>query len=180
MGATTTLVTVQEFLQLPEPQGQRMELIGGEVVTMGHGGYPHEIVKSNLIEILAVWLAQNRIGKVFSETMFQLDDYNSPIPDVSVLLPGRIIPGSTGLLKGAPEIAIEVVSSETAVHLENKIKLYLANGSKSIWVVFPEQRTVRVYSTDGRSIMFAHNQTLEDPSVLPGFSVPVSAIFEGI
>ena len=27
MGATTTLVTVREFLQLPEPEGERMELI---------------------------------------------------------------------------------------------------------------------------------------------------------
>jgi Uma2 family endonuclease len=180
MGATTTLVTVREFLQMPVPQGQRMELIGGEVVTMGCGHIPHELVKSNLIEILAGWLAQNRIVKLFSETMFQLDDYNSPIPDVSVLLPARIVPGSTGLFQGAPEIAIEVVSSETAIHLENKIELYLAHGSKSVWVVFPEQRTVRIFSADGQARIFLQNQTLEDPNVLPGFSTPVSAIFEGI
>jgi hypothetical protein len=49
MGATTTLVTVREFLELPEPEGQRMELIGGEVVTMGQGGMPHEVTKSNII-----------------------------------------------------------------------------------------------------------------------------------
>jgi len=49
MGATTTLVTVQEFVQLAEPDGQRMELMGGEVVTMGRGKIPHEIVKSNVL-----------------------------------------------------------------------------------------------------------------------------------
>jgi Uma2 family endonuclease len=180
MGATTTMVTVREFLQMAEPDGQRMELIGGEVVTMSYGGYPHEIAKSNLIEILAVWLVANRIGKLCSETMFRLDDHNSPIPDVSVVSLGRVKPGSMGHLQGAPDIAIEVVSSETAAMLEKKIDLYLAQGSKSVWVVFPQYRVVRIFGPDGLSRKFQQHQTLEDPSALPGFSTPVSAIFEGI
>src|SRR5690349_13021542 len=100
MGATTTLVTVQEFLQLPEPGGQRTELIGGEIVTIARGGIAHEFVKSNVIQILAAWLAQNPIGRLLSETMYQLDEHTSPIPDVSVLFPGRIAPGSTGSIQG--------------------------------------------------------------------------------
>jgi Uma2 family endonuclease len=180
MGATTTLVTVQEFLQLPEPDGQRIELMGGEVVTMGRGGAPHEIVKKNLNRILTVWLAQHSAGEVFNETMYQLDDHNSLVPDLSVLFPGRIPPGSTALIQGAPEIAVEVVSSETAARLENKIKLYLTHGSKSVWVVIPEPRIVRIHNAGRQSIRFDQNETLEDPSVLPGFQAPVSAIFAGI
>ncbi len=179
MGTTTTLVTVQEFLALPEIEGQRMELIGGEVVTMGRGGYPHEITKSNLLQILAVWLSQNRIGKVMCETAFQVDDHNCPIPDVSVVSPNRVVPGSTGMFQGAPDLAIEVVSSETAARLEEKIELYLAHGSKSVWVVFPETRIVRVFDVDGQSKKFEPGQRLEDPA-WPGFQAPVSAIFEGI
>lgn len=124
MGASTTMMTVREFLQLPEPEGERMELIGGEVVTLSHGGYPHE--------------------------------------------------------KGAPLIAIEVVSSETAATLERKIDLYLARGSKSVWAVFPQDRVVRIFEASGLSRKFEEHQTLEDPIPLPGFSTPVSAIFEGI
>jgi Uma2 family endonuclease len=180
MGATTTLVTVREFLQLPEPEGERMELIGGEVVTMGYGKAPHEIVKKNLVRILVVWLAQNPIGELFAETMFQLDDYNSLIPDLSVVFPGHVAPGTTDWLQGAPEIAIEVVSSETAARLERKIDLYLTHGSKSVWAVFPEHRVVRIFDAANRSTKFEQSQTLEDPNVLPGFSVAVSAIFEGI
>jgi len=180
MGATTTLVTVQEFLQLPEPQGQRMELIGGEIVAMGRGGYAHEWVKSNLIELLSAWAAKNRSLKLLSETAFQLDEHNSPIPDISLLSRSRGRPGATGLIQGAPELAIEVVSSETASTLENKIELYLAHGGKSVWVVFPEQRVVRVFDASGQSRKFEQNSTLEDAIVLPGFQAPVSAIFEGI
>jgi Uma2 family endonuclease len=180
MGATTTMVTVREFLQLPEPEGERMELIGGEVVTMGYGKAPHEIVKKNLLRILVVWLAQNPLGELFAETMFQLDDYSSLIPDLSVVFPGRVVPGTTDWLHGAPEIAIEVVSSETAARLEEKVGLYLAHGGKSVWVAFPQQRAVRIFDDAGLSKKFEQNQMLEDPNILPGFSTPVSAIFEGI
>ena len=85
MGTTTTLVTVQEFLALPEPEGERIELIGGEVVRMGRGGAAHEWVKANLIQLLADWARQDRSFKVLSETTFVLDEHDSPIPDISVL-----------------------------------------------------------------------------------------------
>jgi Uma2 family endonuclease len=178
MGAATTLVTNREFLQLPEPEGLRMELIGGEVVTMGYGKLRHEIVKKNLNRLLTVWLAQHPIAELFPETMFQLDDYNSFIPDLSVVFAGRV-DVNTDWIQGAPDIPIEVVSSETASTLERKIDLYLARGAKSVWVAYPEHRRVRVYNLEGHSTKFEQNQTLEDPA-LPGFSAPVSNIFEGI
>ena len=177
--ATTTLVTVQEFLQMPEPEGQKLELIGGEVVSMGRGRIPHEFVKSNLIQILAVWLAQNPIARLFVETTFDLDEYNSLIPDLSVVFPGRIHPGNTGWMQAAPELAIEVVSSESAERLEEKIELYFAHGSRSVWVVYPKQRVVWMFDANGQSRKFEKSQTLEDP-VLSGFSTPTSSIFEGI
>jgi Uma2 family endonuclease len=179
--ATTTLVTVQEFLQMPEPEGQKLELIGGEVVSMGRGKIPHEVVKKNLNKILVVWLAQHPIAELFPETMYQLDEYNSLIPDLGIIFPGRISPGITGWIQSAPEMAIEVVSpSQTAARLEKKIDLYLAHKCKSVWVVFPEQRVVRIFDASGHSRKFEQNQILEDPAVLPGFQTPVSAIFEGI
>jgi Uma2 family endonuclease len=177
--ATTTLVTVQEFLQMPEPEGQKLELIGGEVVSMGRGKIPHEVAKKNLTKVLVVWLAQNPIAELFPETMYQLDKYNSLIPDLGVIFPGRLSPGSTGWIQAAPELAIEVVSSESAERLEQKIELYFAHGSQSVWVVYPKQRVVWVFDDNGQSRKFEQSQTLEDP-VLPGFSAPVSSIFEGI
>lgn len=180
MGATTTLVTVQEFLQLPEPEGQRLELIGGEAVSMGRGGFQHEWVKGNLIEILSEWILRNRSLKLLSETAYELDEHNSPIPDVSLVPRQGNHAGTTDLIQGAPVLAIEVVSSETAARLETKVTLYLARGVKSVWVVFPELRLVRIYDSTGQSKKFEENQTLEDPTVLPGFQVPVAALFEGI
>jgi Uma2 family endonuclease len=180
MGATTTLVTVPEFLQLPEPEGQRIELIGGEVISMPRAGYPHEVTKSNLIMLLAPWAVQNPGLRVGSEMAYQLDDQNCLIPDVSLFASSRIVPGTTGVFQKSPELAIEVVSSESAAYLESKIELYFAHGSKSVWVVYPQQRIVRVFDPAGGAKRFEHDQSLIDPTVLPGFGVPTSAIFEGV
>ncbi len=180
MATTTTALTVEDFLKLPEPDGQRTELMEGEVVAMGYGGYPHEIVKANLIQILAVWSVRHRIGKVFSETMFRLGAHNSSIPDVSFVLAGRLTPGTEGLIQGAPELAIKVVSSESAAHLEKKIELYLAHGGRAVWTVYPLLRVMWVYDAKGFARKLEGDQAIEDAALLPGFSAPVSAIFDGL
>jgi Uma2 family endonuclease len=179
MGATTTLITVEEFLKLPEVEGERIELIDGEVISMGHGGYPHELTKSNLIRLLTIWSVENPPSRVFCETAYQLDDRNCLIPDLS-LDSNRIAPGSTGVFQRAPALAIEVVSSEPAARLEKKIRLYLLNGGKSVWAVYTEERMVRVHHPGRELKSFFDDHTLTDLSVLPGFSIPTSAIFEGV
>jgi hypothetical protein len=50
----------------------------------------------------------------------------------------------------------------------------------SVWAVYSEQRSVSVYDAVGRSKRFYDDQPLVDPAVLPGFSTPTSAIFEGV
>ena len=180
MATTTTALTVEDFLKLPEPEGQRIELIEGEVVAMGYGRDGHEKVKSNLIKLLVAWAIRHPIGDVFSETMFRLDAHNSPIPDVSLVLAGRTMPGADGHITGAPELAIEVVSSESAAHLEKKIELYLAHGGRSVWTVYPLQRVVWVYDAKGFARKLEGEHAIEDAVLLPGFSAPVSAIFDGV
>jgi Uma2 family endonuclease len=112
----------------------------------------HEWVKANLIELLSAWIRQSPAFKLLADTTFELSDYDSPIPDLSLYALSRK-PGDmrSGWFQGAPEVAIEVVSSEKASLLEKKIESYLAHGSKSVWVVFPEQQVVRIFSVSGES-----------------------------
>jgi Uma2 family endonuclease len=178
MGTTTTLLTVQEFLALPESDDQRRELIGGEIFSMGHGGWPHECVKSNINRLLLAWLLQNRLGRVLVETGFQIGEPEFLIPDLSYVSNALALRGTKGQIEGAPDLAIEVVSSEPAARLLKKVGLYLSHGAKSVWVVYPEEQTVWIYSS-GHATEFQRDQMLEDPA-LPGFRAPVSEIFEGI
>ena len=49
MSTTAAPMTVDEFLKLPEAEGEKVELIHGEVVSMAYAGFVHQRVKSNLI-----------------------------------------------------------------------------------------------------------------------------------
>jgi Uma2 family endonuclease len=150
-----------------------------EIVGVLGDGYPREVTKSNVNRALTGWSLQRPAFRVFCATAFQVDEQNCVAPDVSVI-GSRIAPGSTGIFQGAPEVAIEIVFSELATFLEHKIQLYFAHGSKSVWVVYPEQRTVRIFDASGGGKRFEGDQPLTDPEVLPGFSIPTSAIFEGV
>jgi Uma2 family endonuclease len=124
-------------------------------------------------------LLQGRTGRVFLETGFQLGPHAVLIPDLSYVSNDPGLPGFTGMIQGSPDLAIEVVSSGPAARLSKKIGLYLSHGSKSVWAVYPEEQKVSIHAVGG-STEFQRQQTLKDPAVLPGFSTPVLAIFEGI
>lgn len=177
MATISAPVTVEQFLAMPEPEGSRLELLEGEVFSMGRGGPRHELVKANLIEVLVVFLVQTRLGKVLSESMFRIGD-SELIPDVAVIRPERLATGAAAFTS-APDLAIEVVSNETAEHLERKIGLYLAHGSAAVWVLYPEQKSLRVFDRDKSSRHYEGEQAVLC-GLLPGFSSPASRFFDGV
>ena len=180
MRAITSGLSVEQFLELPEPPGQRIELIEGEVLAMPLGGYEHERTKANWIQILSPWLLEHPIGVLFVETGFRLDAHTALIPDLSLVLNHRLVPRPETYIQGAPELAIEVVSSESAAQLEKKVRLYFAHGARAVWASFPSERVLRVYDRSGASHMLEPHQFLQDPELLPGFRVLVSGVFEGL
>lgn len=98
------------------------------------------------------------------------------VPDVSLVKLDRCSEGER-IFRGGPELAIEVVSPrDTTKRLKAKVDTYLQGGSSTVSVVFPESRSVTIYSGDSIRELKG-DQTIEDP-VIPGFSTPVSAFFD--
>ena len=181
MSTTAAPMTIEEFLKLPQVEGEKMELIHGEVVSMAYAGFMHERVKSNLIKILSAWLDQHPLGQVFAETTYRMPDGGDALaPDLSVLRNERLTPVTKDLPLGAPDLAVEVVSSETAARLRTKIGLYLRNESKAVWVVYPEERLIEVHRAIDQVTILESGQILEGHDALPGFSIPVGKIFAGL
>jgi Uma2 family endonuclease len=182
--AATTLLTSDQFLALPEEFDQNgnvvtRELIHGEVVTMPHAAQRHDIIRSNILDALFDYLRANRSLslKAFPDTQFIVGGNDTFVPDVSVIAVSRLNPEHDKYIHGAPELAIEVVSpSESAAYLRIKTDAYLANGSRSVWIVFPEVRSVMVYTRDSVRELRG-DQSLTD-RLLPGFSSPVAAFFD--
>ncbi len=122
------------------------------------------------------------IAEVHMEAGFKLSD-DPPTwiePDVSVLRIERVrATGDDSYFIGSPELAIEVVSpSETARDLNRKIDALLAGGSLAVWVIYPEEKEVRVFVPGGTSYTRGANETLTIPEMLPGWELPVAKLFE--
>jgi hypothetical protein len=56
----------------------------------------------------------------------------------------------------------------------------LAHGGKAVWTVYPRQRVVWVHDAKGFARKLEGDQAIEDTVLLPGFSAPVSTVFEGL
>lgn len=81
--------------------------------------------------------------------------------------------------EGAPDLAVEVVSpGNTRREIAGKVRDYLAAGSRAVWVVNPERRTVTVHRPDREPERLAGSDVLDGGPVLPGFRLPLSEIFE--
>jgi len=182
MATTPALLTVEEFAAMQwKEEGIKRELKGGEIVELGHAKYGHERVKANAHGIVFEWNLRAHAGMVHSETEYELEEHLSYIPDVSFLTNERVAAlDPNRLAQGSPDLAVEVVSSESAEYLEEKIEDYLSHGSRGVWVLYPEQRVMRVHARDGSSRLLRETDWVEDPEVLPGFRAPVASFFEGL
>lgn len=181
MPATAAALTVEKFLALPEEQQFRRELIHGEIVEMGNAKGKHEVLKTRIQRALGRYCDQNPRFEVLSESMFVSTPEDACIPDVSLVRSEWLANADLERhFQGAPVIAVEVISSEPATRIDQKTGIYLDAGALAVWVVYPETRTVTVEYPDSRSRRVHIGQALEEPEIIPGFSLPLERLFEGM
>jgi Uma2 family endonuclease len=102
-------------------------------------------------------------------------------PDVSYMRGDRLPGGEppAGFIAGAPDLAIEIISpSENRADMARKVQEYFDSGAEQVWQVFPDTREVVVFTGPDDSRTLRGDDTLAAPDLLPGFSCPVSDIFE--
>ena len=178
--ATKTLLTIEQFDQLPIREGILYELNEGEVVTMTEPMPRHNWVRDKIARLMGNFVEERNLGKVFLETGYQLSPETVRIPDVSFVPSDRM----RGIdldrrMQGAPGLAIEVVSpTDLAEGLTQKVKQYLAAGAKAVWVFCPKTREVQIFRSDGGSFFRRDHETLEDPDILPGFALDLKSVFD--
>lgn len=178
----TKKMTLEEVRQL-NPDEQPGELVRGVFVPMSRPTIRHGFVTAKVVFILMRYLEQNPIGQVVcNDAGFVLEQQPDTLrgPDVGVILKERIPP--EGLpddwWEGAPDLAVEIVSrSQTAHDLAKKALEYLQAGTKMVWVIDPESRTVAVYTPPDHIRILGESETLDGGDVLPNFQIRVGELF---
>lgn len=179
---TTKLMTAEEFETL-ESADRLLELVEGEVQEVPFAGPLHGSLGARLTIFLGNYVYQEALGDVFdSQTSFVVRRNPDSVlmPDVSFVSTARLPKDDAWnrAVQFAPDLAIEIESpSNTQAELLRKVSLYLAGGSRLVWLVRPDHQTVTVFSPDAPERPLGLSNTLEGGDVLPGFSLPLAELF---
>ena len=166
-----------EALIAKHPQ-RRFELIHGAIVEKMPTEL-HAYIVMFIGRFLLAYLDQQPIGYVLPEARYGLpsDDENDRVPDLAFRTHDKGPLVSKGTAPFMPDLAIEIQSpSQGDRELADKAAYYLANGSRMVWLIYPDRRLVEILTADDRQLL-TENGTISGGDVLPGFSVPVKDIF---
>ncbi len=156
--------TIEDIYALPE--GQRAELIDGQIYDMAPPNRRHQRISGKLHQAIANYIdSKNGECEVYAApfaVFLNEDDRNYVEPDISVICDKNKLTDKG--CNGAPDWIIEIVSSSSK-RMDYLIKLFkYRNASvKEYWIVDPEKNRITVYN-------FVHN-TIEEYSF--GDDVPV-------
>jgi Uma2 family endonuclease len=180
--ALETLLTVDEFLDLPETPGvYQRELINGRVLEMAAPSSLHAEIQIKVgFELSVVTRSQFPDLVVLGPTEFFVNAESRQIPDVCVVERALLdaMELHRGAKRGSPDLAVEIVSpSESAEDIQEKTENYLAAGTRTVWVVYTRTRQVSVRHHNGMSYFASFDSTIDAPEVLPGVTIEVSKLF---
>jgi Uma2 family endonuclease len=178
------LLTVADLDAFPDDDGNRYELIDGELYVSCAPGIPHQRVLQNLQYWLLDYLRTNPIGILVPGAGAIFSDYDAVIPDLAFVRHERWEEVVTDeKFTGALDIVIEIVSpgSENRRRdLSVKRKLYARYGVAEYWIVDSQNRSILVFRLRGQSLeevaTLTGDDRLSSPN-LPDLRLKTSAVF---
>jgi Uma2 family endonuclease len=176
--------TEEDLLRFVEVDDRLVELVNGTLVEKPVG-LQEALIASYLITVLNNFVIPRKLGYVAgADGTLRMALGNIRLPDVCFIsvedCPAAIssIPNVPML---PPTLAIEVISeSNTKAEMKQKLKEYFESRSRLVWFVYPKTRTVAVYvePSDEPARVLGDTEVLDGGSVLPGFALPVTDIFD--
>ena len=183
MSTQKTLLTADDFYRLYSHLENRYELVDGEVVEMAPVNEWHGKVAFKISGAFYLYSRTRGVGSGGVETGYRLHQNPDTVrgPDISFNLGSRDAGegARTGFVPGAPDIAVEVISpSNSPAEIDRKVREYLEAGSQRVWLVYAVPPRVLIHRSDGAVQTFTGEEVITDEELLPGFSLPLSEIFD--
>jgi Uma2 family endonuclease len=178
------LLTVADLDAYPDDDGNRYELIGGELFVSCAPGIPHQRIILNLEIALSDYLKANPIGILVPGAGAIFSDYDAVIPDIAFVRNERWDQVVTGeKFTGAVDLVIEVLSPGAANRrrdLSAKRGLYGKYGVEEYWIVDTHNLSILIFRLQGAMLeeiaTLTGDEDLTSP-ILPGFQLRVKTIF---
>jgi len=144
----------------------------------------HALAQGIFFSALYSWAAREGSGRVGTEWDFRIappgEERRPLVPDVAYLSYDRVPYKSekdADIPRVAPDVVVEVLSpGDRAADVEEKVRVYLAAGTKVVFLVDTEAQEVTARRVGG-SRLFSKPEEIRDEA-LPGFSMLVRSLFE--
>ena len=176
-------LTVQDYLDIPEEDENRYELIDGELYMAPAPTWEHQESIGNLYSVLREFVRANELGRIVASPIdVYLSDTDVFQPDIVFVSIERLnIIHSSGV-HDAPDLVIEMLSPSTEQRdLTIKRERYAMFDVKEYWLANPIAKTITVLRLRDSAFeligVFTEGTTLETP-ILPGLHVDISAVFD--
>ena len=138
------IYTIEYIINLPD--GERAELIDGQLFNMASPNTRHQRISFNLALKISNYI-NNGSCEVFLApfaVFIKQDDINYVEPDISVICDASKIDDKG--CHGAPDWIIEITSPSNAGYdFITKLSLYKSAGVKEYWIVHPQENIIYVY-----------------------------------
>jgi Uma2 family endonuclease len=183
--APKKLMTVAEFwdfVHLPQNEDRWFELRKGEVVEMPRPTRRHGAVTNNIGRILGNYTFQVGRGYIVgndSGVILEEDPGSVVGPDVAYFMDANTFEEMHPKWgEEVPLLAVEVRSPNDKPNaLIAKVRDYLTNGVKVVWLVDYEDQTVSAFRPNRTPEVFSSDQQITGGDEVPGFTCTVADFF---
>lgn len=185
--ATHTPLEPDDLLDLPVPDHlSGYELVDGKLVPVPPASPRHGDLLLEVGRLLKNHVeAQELAGRVWADVGFVLGLKRDPRrlrgPDVAYVSEAKLREhGDPGdhFARFVPDLAIEIdLSSGRKPGGLQRIRDYLEAGVPLVWTIDPGKRSATVYRQDGSTTQLTEHDTLEGEDIVPGFRLPLAALF---
>ncbi len=182
---TGARLSIEEFLELPDTFDKRkMELDAGELYIMPRPRIGHQYLQGELI-----WHCKSYFkgfaeppAELFHDVIVALSLERRILlsPDIAIILQGGRAVVTEMTVEGAPDIVIEILSSDRSRDLVRKLRLYAEAGVLEYWIFDSLNDTATLLELRGgeyveRGVLDV-SATLTTP-LLPGLAIPLAGVF---
>jgi Uma2 family endonuclease len=161
--------------------GNRYELIDGELYVTPFPNTAHQSAVTRLVVFLCNHVDANDLGRVFRAGLkVALDEPTGVGPDIVYVSNSRMDGIQADGFYGAPDLVVEVLSSKPGLDKHVKRKKYARAGIPHYWIVDPEARELWAYQLDGdayRVVAELRGEAIFEPAIFPGLTIALERLW---
>ncbi len=165
------IFTYEDYAAIPN-DGNRYEILEGELAVTPAPNLKHQTVSINLIVLLSQHIRKKDLGKLYHATVDLILESTSILqPDLLFVAKARQSILTNRAIEGAPDLIVEILSPSTSrTDRVTKAHIYARHRVPAYWIVDPEQEAVEVYLLNADSYRLAATLQGDAPMSMPPFT----------